>query len=85
MRTPLDHARANVTDLAAAIEWSTTVLGLSIDATWLPEQPSEGRFDSDTGAVFAIQNADGVAAASTAPAPNPTATSSDSSTVWPGR
>jgi len=59
METRLEHARANVIDLAAAIEWYSDVLGFIVDATWPPDSPNYAHFRAGSGAVFAIQEADG--------------------------
>lgn len=59
VETRLEHARANVSDLAAAIEWYSTVLGFEVDATWPPDRPHYAHFKIGSGAVFAIQEADG--------------------------
>jgi predicted enzyme related to lactoylglutathione lyase len=59
VRTRLEHARANVSDLASAIEWYTTVLHFEIDATWPTERPNYAHFATESGAVFAIQEAEG--------------------------
>ena len=59
METRLEHARANVSDLGAAIRWYTTVLGFVVEATWPLDQPNYAHFRAESGAVFAIQEADG--------------------------
>lgn len=59
MKTRLEHARANVVDLDAALDWYTTVLGFEIDALWPPDRPTYAHFKMGSGAVFAIQEADG--------------------------
>ncbi len=59
METRLEHARANVSDLAAAIACYTNVLGFVVEATWPPDQPNYAHFRAESGAVFAIQEADG--------------------------
>lgn len=55
----MEHARANVSDLGAAITWYTEVLGFEVEAKWPPERPDYAHFRSASGAVFAIQEADG--------------------------
>lgn len=59
MDTRLEHARANVSDLRRAIEWYTDVLGFVVDTTWPPGEPNYAHFRAASGAVFAIQEADG--------------------------
>ena len=59
METRLEHARANVADLQASIEWYTSVLGFAVDSTWPPDQPNYAHFRAASGAVFAIQEAEG--------------------------
>ena len=59
MRNRLEHVRANVSDLASAIDWYTTLLGFEVNATWPPEHPNYAHFAVGSGAVFAIQEAEG--------------------------
>lgn len=59
MRTRLEHARANVSDLQRAIDWYTSVLGFEQQTTWPSENPNYAHFHSESGAVFAIQEAEG--------------------------
>lgn len=59
MHTRLEHVRANVANLEAAIEWYTTVLGFVLDTMWPPDRPNYAHFRPASGAVFAIQEADG--------------------------
>lgn len=57
--THLGHARANVADLAEAIEWYTSVLGFEVESTWPPDAPNYAHFVASAGAVFAIMEAPG--------------------------
>lgn len=59
VETRLEHARANVSDLKQAIDWYTEFLGFEVEATWPPDEPNYAHFRSASGAVFAIQEADG--------------------------
>ncbi len=59
MDTRLEHARANVSDLGRAIAWYTNILGFVVDSTWPPDKPNYAHFRAGSGAVFAIQEADG--------------------------
>ncbi len=59
MKTRLGHVRANVSNLDAAIIWYTEVLGFEVEATWPESRPNYAHFRSSTGAVFAIQEAEG--------------------------
>jgi predicted enzyme related to lactoylglutathione lyase len=59
MLTRLDHARANVADLARAVEWYTTVLGFEVMSYWPPDQPNYADFRSEAGATFAVMEAEG--------------------------
>lgn len=59
VRTRLEHARANVSDLETAIAWYTEVLGFEVDALWPPDRPNYAHFRHAAGAVFAIQEAEG--------------------------
>ncbi len=59
METRLEHARANVSALGRGIDWYTEVLGFVLDATWPPEEPNYAHFRAASGAVFAIQEAEG--------------------------
>ncbi|MBC5636108.1 VOC family protein [Ornithinibacillus sp. BX22] len=54
MKTNLSHVRVNVKDLALAIDWYQTNLGLKVAATWPPEKPNYAHFEADSGATFAI-------------------------------
>jgi predicted enzyme related to lactoylglutathione lyase len=57
--TRLEHVRANVADLRAAVEWYTTVLGFEVEAYWPPEAPNYAHFKAQGGATFAVMEADG--------------------------
>lgn len=57
VKTPLEHARANVSDLRVAIAWYTEVLGFEVDALWPPDRPNYAHVHHAAGAVFAIQEA----------------------------
>jgi catechol 2,3-dioxygenase-like lactoylglutathione lyase family enzyme len=57
--TRLEHARANVRDLREAIAWYTTTLGFVVESTWPPEHPNYAHFRAASGAVYAIQEAEG--------------------------
>lgn len=57
--TRLEHVRANVADLTAAVHWYTTVLGFEVEAYWPPESPNYAHFSTQSGATFAIMEADG--------------------------
>lgn len=57
--TRLEHVRANVTDLTAAVEWYTTVLGFEVEAYWPPDAPNYAHFTTQTGATFAVMEAEG--------------------------
>jgi len=59
VKTRLEHARANVSDLEAAIAWYTEVLGFEVDALWPPDRPNYAHFRHAAGEVFAIQEAEG--------------------------
>ena len=59
METRLEHARANVRDLAAALEWYTTVLGFEVDSVWPPDAPNYAHFKAAGGATFAVMEAEG--------------------------
>ena len=59
MRTRLDHARANVSDLRRAVDWYTTVLGFEVESYWPPEDPNYAHFAASGGATFAVMEADG--------------------------
>ena len=56
---PLEHARANVSDLGRAVEWYTTVLGFVVESRWPPDTPNYAHFVSGGGAVFAVMEASG--------------------------
>ncbi|GAB3811755.1 VOC family protein [Kribbella italica] len=57
--TRLEHARANVADLAAAVEWYTTVLGFEVASYWPPAAPNYAHFVTASGATFAVMEAEG--------------------------
>jgi catechol 2,3-dioxygenase-like lactoylglutathione lyase family enzyme len=57
--TRLEHVRANVADLKAAVEWYTTVLGFEVEAYWPPEAPNYAHFKTQAGATFAVMEAEG--------------------------
>ncbi|MEU0092147.1 VOC family protein [Kribbella sp. NPDC006257] len=57
--TRLEHVRANVADLKAAVEWYTTVLGFEVEAYWPPDVPNYAHFKAQGGATFAVMEADG--------------------------
>jgi catechol 2,3-dioxygenase-like lactoylglutathione lyase family enzyme len=59
VETRLDHARANVSDLARAIDWYTSVLGFEVESLWPPDAPDYAHFKSAGGATFAVMEADG--------------------------
>lgn len=59
MGTRLEHVRANVSDLARAVEWYTTVLGFEVESYWPPDKPNYAHFVSLSGATFAVLEADG--------------------------
>nr|WP_245350056.1 VOC family protein [Cytobacillus eiseniae] len=51
----MKHVRANVKDLESAVEWYTNTLGLKVTGTWPHEKPNYAHFESENGAIFAIQ------------------------------
>jgi catechol 2,3-dioxygenase-like lactoylglutathione lyase family enzyme len=57
--TRLEHVRANVADLKAAVEWYTNVLGFEVEAYWPPDEPNYAHFTTQTGATFAVMEAEG--------------------------
>lgn len=57
--TRLEHVRANVTDLNAAVEWYTTVLGFEVESYWPPDAPNYAHFRTQAGATFAVMEAEG--------------------------
>jgi catechol 2,3-dioxygenase-like lactoylglutathione lyase family enzyme len=57
--TKLEHVRANVADLHAAVEWYTTVLGFEVESYWPPDAPNYAHFVTDSGATFAVMEAAG--------------------------
>ena len=59
MKTRLEHARANVSNLDRAIGWYTSVLGFEVESTWPPDAPNYAHFRAAGGAIFAIQVAPG--------------------------
>ena len=59
MLTRLEHARANVADVARAVGWYTTVLGFEVLSYWPPDQPNYADFRSEAGATFAVMEAEG--------------------------
>jgi predicted enzyme related to lactoylglutathione lyase len=59
MLTRLEHARANVADLASAVDWYTTVLGFEVMSSWPPDPPDYADFRSEAGATFAVMEAEG--------------------------
>jgi uncharacterized glyoxalase superfamily protein PhnB len=60
MKTALNHVRANVRDLHAAVTWYTQVLGFEIDFAYPPgaSTPSYVQFKRSEGAVFSIMAAE---------------------------
>lgn len=58
-RTRLEHVRANVADLASAVEWYTEVLGFEVEAYWPPDKPNYAHFATGGGATFAVMEAKG--------------------------
>jgi len=54
MKTRLTHVRANVRDLAKAIEWYQEMFGFEVQNTWPPEDPDYVDFVSKEGATFSI-------------------------------
>jgi len=60
MKTALNHVRANVRDLAKAINWYTQILGFEIDFTYPPgsSSPTYVQFKRSDGAIFSIMAAD---------------------------
>jgi catechol 2,3-dioxygenase-like lactoylglutathione lyase family enzyme len=59
VQTRLDHVRANVTNLQQAIDWYTDVLGFEVESYWPPDKPNYAHFKSESGATFAVMEADG--------------------------
>ena len=57
--TRLEHARANVADLSAAVNWYTTILGFEVEAYWPAERPNYAHFVTQSGATFAVMEAEG--------------------------
>ncbi|WP_405061603.1 VOC family protein [Kribbella sp. NBC_01505] len=57
--TRLEHVRANVTNLADAVHWYTTVLGFEVESYWPPESPNYVHFVTHSGATFALMEAEG--------------------------
>jgi predicted enzyme related to lactoylglutathione lyase len=59
LKTALNHVRANVRDLQAAIAWYTQVLGFEIDFTYPPgsAEPTYVQFKRSEGAIFSIMAA----------------------------
>ncbi|NEA31976.1 VOC family protein [Streptomyces sp. SID13031] len=57
--TRLEHVRANVSDLHAAVEWYTTVLGFEVESYWPPDAPNYAHFVTHSGATFAVMEAPG--------------------------
>lgn len=60
MKTALNHVRANVRDLQAAVAWYTQVLGLEVDFTYPPDSttPFYIQFRRSEGAIFSIMAAE---------------------------
>src|SRR5580704_7400694 len=60
MKTALNHVRANVRDLQAAVRWYTEVLGFEVDFTYPPgaSTPSYIQFKRSEGAIFSIMAAE---------------------------
>ncbi|MFC0525550.1 VOC family protein [Pontibacillus salicampi] len=54
MKTNLEHVRANVLNLEAAIKWYKSVLGFEVTGQWPPEEPNYAHFGGEGGATFAI-------------------------------
>ncbi|WUJ74175.1 VOC family protein [Kribbella soli] len=57
--TKLEHVRANVTDLHAAVDWYTTILDFEVEAYWPPDAPNYAHFVTQSGATFAVMEAEG--------------------------
>jgi catechol 2,3-dioxygenase-like lactoylglutathione lyase family enzyme len=60
MKTALNHVRANVRDLQAAVAWYTGVLGFEVDFTYPPgaATPTYIQFKRAEGANFSIMAAE---------------------------
>jgi catechol 2,3-dioxygenase-like lactoylglutathione lyase family enzyme len=60
MQTRLTHVRANVRDLAEAVDWYSKVLGFEVRNRWSPDNPNYVDFVSQEGATFSIMVAEPV-------------------------